>query len=134
VSDIARRLNITRGSVSINLRTLKKRGWVETDEHRLVKLSPKGLKIVHSVMAKRVIVKTFLSHVLGISESQAENRQLQNRASHQPLDGPAARALPAVSDVGSTGEPGASQTVSRVSGGVSGEPHMRRLQRPLSDR
>ena len=72
VSDIARRLNITRGSVSINLRTLKKRGWVETDEHRLVKLSPKGLKVVHSVMAKRVIVKTFLRDVLGMPESQAE--------------------------------------------------------------
>jgi Mn-dependent DtxR family transcriptional regulator len=37
-----------------------------------VKLSPKGLKVVHSVMAKRVIVKTFLSNVLGIPESQAE--------------------------------------------------------------
>jgi DtxR family Mn-dependent transcriptional regulator len=72
VSDIARRLNITRGSVSINLRTLKKRGWVETDEHRLVKLSPKGLEVVHSVMAKRLIVKTFLGDVLGIPEAQAE--------------------------------------------------------------
>ena len=72
VSDIARRLNITRGSVSINLRTLKKRGWVQTDEHRLVKLTPKGLKAVHSVMAKRVIVKTFLRDVLGIAEAQAE--------------------------------------------------------------
>lgn len=66
VSDIARRLNITRGSVSINLRTLKKRGWVQTDVHRLVKLSPKGRKVVHSVMAKRVIVKTFLCDVLGM--------------------------------------------------------------------
>jgi DtxR family transcriptional regulator, Mn-dependent transcriptional regulator len=72
VSDIARRLNITRGSVSINLRTLKKRGWVETDEHRLVKLSPKGLRVVRSVMAKRVIVKTFLRDILGIPEPQAE--------------------------------------------------------------
>jgi Mn-dependent DtxR family transcriptional regulator len=72
VSDIARRLNITRGSVSINLRSLKKRGWVETDEHRLVKLSTKGLRVVHSVMAKRVIVKTFLCDVLGIPESQAD--------------------------------------------------------------
>ena len=72
VSDIARQLNITRGSVSINLRTLKKRGWIETDEHRLVKLSPKGLRVVQSVIAKRVIVKTFLSEVLGIPESQAE--------------------------------------------------------------
>jgi Mn-dependent DtxR family transcriptional regulator len=72
VSDIARRLNITRGSVSINLRALKRRGWVETDEHRLVKLSPRGLKVVHSVSARRVIVKTFLREVLGVAEDQAE--------------------------------------------------------------
>jgi hypothetical protein len=34
VSDIARRLNITRGSVSINLRTLKKHGWVAASGRR----------------------------------------------------------------------------------------------------
>jgi len=72
VSDIARDLNITRGSVSINLRGLKKRGWVETNEHHLVKLTPKGLSVARSVMAKRVIVKTFLSDVLGLPETQAE--------------------------------------------------------------
>jgi len=72
VSDIARQLNITRGSVSINLRALKKRAWVETDDHHLVKLTPKGLKAARSVMAKRVILKAFLSDVLGVSDSQAE--------------------------------------------------------------
>jgi DtxR family Mn-dependent transcriptional regulator len=72
VSDIARKLNITRGSVSINLRTLKKRGWIETDAHRLVKLSPAGLRAVQAVMAKRVVFKTFLVEVLGVSESQSE--------------------------------------------------------------
>jgi DtxR family Mn-dependent transcriptional regulator len=72
VSDIARDLNITRGSVSINLRALKKRGWVETNEHHLVKLTPKGLSVARSVLAKRVIVKTFLSDVLGLPEAQAE--------------------------------------------------------------
>jgi Mn-dependent DtxR family transcriptional regulator len=72
VSDIARQLNITRGSVSINLRALKKRGWVETDEHHLVRLTPKGLKIVRSVLAKRLVLKTFLSDVLGIPDAQAE--------------------------------------------------------------
>ncbi|MBI3401147.1 MAG: metal-dependent transcriptional regulator [Acidobacteria bacterium] len=72
VSDIARQLNITRGSVSINLRALKKRGWVQTDAHHLVKLTPKGAKAVRSVMAKRVVLKAFLSDVLGISESEAE--------------------------------------------------------------
>ncbi|MCC7010465.1 MAG: metal-dependent transcriptional regulator [Acidobacteria bacterium] len=72
VSDIARALNITRGSVSITLRVLKKRGWVETDAHRLVKLSPAGLQIAHSVKAKRAVVKAFLTSALGLPEAQAE--------------------------------------------------------------
>lgn len=72
VSDIARQLNITRGSVSINLRALKKRAWVETDDHHLVKLTAQGLKAARAVMAKRVILKAFLSDVLDIPDSQAE--------------------------------------------------------------
>lgn len=72
VSDIARRLNITRGSVSINLRTLKKRGWVETDAHRLVKLSREGERVAQSVIAKRRILMAFLRDVLGIPEPDAE--------------------------------------------------------------
>jgi Mn-dependent DtxR family transcriptional regulator len=72
VSDIARELNITRGSVSINLRALKKRGWVDTDQHHMVKLSPKGLKAVQAVMAKKAVVKAFLGNVLNVSEPQAE--------------------------------------------------------------
>lgn len=72
VSDIARALNITRGSVSINLRVLKKRGWVETDAHRLVRLSPTGLKAAQAVMAKRVVLKRFLADILGVPEPQAE--------------------------------------------------------------
>jgi DtxR family transcriptional regulator, Mn-dependent transcriptional regulator len=72
VSDIARALDITRGSVSINLRALKKRGWVKTGEHHMVTLSPKGLKAVQAIMAKRVVVKAFLTQVLGTPEAQAE--------------------------------------------------------------
>lgn len=72
VSDIARHLNITRGSVSINLRTLKKRGLVETDEHHMVKLSDEGSRIVQGVTARKSAVKALLRHVLGMSEEQAE--------------------------------------------------------------
>ena len=64
VSDIANELGITRGSVSINLRTLKKRGFLDTDDRRLVKLSEKGLKAAQAVMAKKAVVKTFLRKVL----------------------------------------------------------------------
>lgn len=72
VSDIAKDLCITRGSVSINLRALKKRGYVITDEHRMVKLSAKGLEIVQSVKTKKASFKTFLTDVLGVSDQQAE--------------------------------------------------------------
>jgi Mn-dependent DtxR family transcriptional regulator len=72
VSDIARELTITRGSVSINLRALKKRGYVATDEHRMVKLSPKGSEIVQAIKTKKTLFKSFLIEVLGVSEQQAE--------------------------------------------------------------
>jgi len=72
VSDIARKLDITRGSVSINLRALKKRGWVMTDEHHMVALSPAGTKSVHVILAKRAVMKAFLVNVLGVPEPQAE--------------------------------------------------------------
>jgi DtxR family Mn-dependent transcriptional regulator len=72
VSDIAKDLGITRGSVSINLRALKKRGYVISDEHRMVKLSPKGIEIVQAVKARKAAFKTFLTDVLGVSEAQAE--------------------------------------------------------------
>ena len=72
VSDIARALNITRGSVSINLRALKRRSLVQTDDHRLVKLTDEGLRAARAVMAKRVVLVTFLSEVLGVPAEQAE--------------------------------------------------------------
>src|ERR1043166_4774749 len=72
VSDIARKLGITRGSVSLNLRSIKARGLVLDDEHHQVKLSPKGLKIAQGVMAKKTVLKSFLRDVLNLPEEQAE--------------------------------------------------------------
>jgi DtxR family transcriptional regulator, Mn-dependent transcriptional regulator len=72
VSDIARDLAITRGSVSINLRALKKRGLIDTDEHRMVKLTPKGTEIAQAVQGKKAAFRTFLIEVLNVSERQAE--------------------------------------------------------------
>jgi len=72
VSDIAKQLGITRGSVSLSLRTLKSRKLVATDEHRMVKLSPHGQEIVDAVLAKREALKMFLCEALGLSPEQAE--------------------------------------------------------------
>ena len=72
VSDIARQLGITRGSVSINLRNIKARGLVVEDGHRQVKLSEQGLKIAQAIMAKKNAVKAFLRDVIHVPETQAE--------------------------------------------------------------
>jgi Mn-dependent DtxR family transcriptional regulator len=72
VSDIARWLGITRGSVSINLRNIKARGLVTEDDHRQVKLSEEGLKIAQAIMAKKAVVKAFLRDVINVPEEQAE--------------------------------------------------------------
>ncbi|MEI8314726.1 MAG: metal-dependent transcriptional regulator [Verrucomicrobiota bacterium] len=72
VTDIAHDLGVTRGTVSINLRSLKKRGLVVTGENRMVKLSPVGRVIVRNVRAKKTVVKSFLTTVLGVSERSAE--------------------------------------------------------------
>jgi DtxR family Mn-dependent transcriptional regulator len=88
VSDIAKQLAITRGSVSINLRALKKRGLVETDEHRMVRLSPKGLEIVQAVQSKKEAFRTFLIDVLGVSELQAEidSCKVEHLISHETTE------------------------------------------------
>jgi DtxR family Mn-dependent transcriptional regulator len=72
VSDIARALHITRGSVSISLRPLKDAGLVLQDENRHVRLSEEGMRLVQAVKAKRQLVKRLLSEVLGLTPEMAE--------------------------------------------------------------
>lgn len=72
VTDIANDLGVTRGTVSINLRSLKKRGLVVTGESRMVKLSPRGRALVRGVRLKKAVIKSFLTTVLGVGERYAE--------------------------------------------------------------
>ena len=88
VSDIAKQLCITRGSVSINLRALKKRGYVTTDEHRMVKLSAQGTKVVQAVQSKKAAFKSFLVDVLGVEQHQAEvdSCKVEHLISHETTE------------------------------------------------
>ena len=49
VSDIARELDITRGSVSISLRPLKDAGLIIQDDNRHLRLSPSGQALVDAI-------------------------------------------------------------------------------------
>lgn len=70
--DVARYLEITRGSVSLALKTLKGRELVLEDENRFLVLSQEAQQIVEQIRARRRIVRGFLQDVLGVDPEQAE--------------------------------------------------------------
>jgi DtxR family Mn-dependent transcriptional regulator len=72
VSDVARMLEITRGSASITLKSLKNRGLVTEDDRRFLGLSEEGERIAHSIRAKRRIMRALLTDLLGVADPQAE--------------------------------------------------------------
>ena len=72
VTDIARRLNITRGSCSISLKPLKKRGLVVEDENRFLLLSERGRHIAEMVELNDELLEELFRDVLGVSPDQAE--------------------------------------------------------------
>jgi Mn-dependent DtxR family transcriptional regulator len=71
-SDVAKLLNITRGSVSISLRPLKESGLVVQDENRHLRLSPAGSALVEAIKTKRHLLRRLLHDVLEVAEPQAE--------------------------------------------------------------
>ncbi len=71
VSDIAKHLSITKGSVSTAMKHLKERGYVQEDLNRFLKLTEQGLKVVQEVEATRLVVQRFLRDALGMDEDDA---------------------------------------------------------------
>jgi DtxR family transcriptional regulator, Mn-dependent transcriptional regulator len=72
VSDVARQLNITRGSVSISLQPLKRAGLIIQDENRHLRLSEQGQALVDAIMTKRHVVQRLFVELLGVPTGQAE--------------------------------------------------------------
>lgn len=72
VSDVARRLSITRGSASITLKGLKRKGLVTYDERRFLGLSAEGAKIALSVRTRREVMNRLFREFLGVSPARAE--------------------------------------------------------------
>lgn len=71
VTDIAKELGVTKGSVSTALGNLKKRELVLEDESKFLSLSPEGHNEVHSILSSRTLLFYFLKDILGVSEDSA---------------------------------------------------------------
>lgn len=72
VSDVARRIGITRGSASITLKGLKQKGLVTEDARRFLGLSEEGRGIADSIRAKKSLMKELFVRVLDVDPEQAE--------------------------------------------------------------
>lgn len=72
ITDVATRLEITRGSVSMTLKSLEKDGLVRRDRNRFVLLTPEGQFVARTTQMKKELFKQFLTDVLGVSEEDAD--------------------------------------------------------------
>jgi len=72
VSDVAKYLQITKGSVSTAMKQLKERGYVQEDHNRFLELTKKGDQVVREIEAARLVVQKFLSDALGMDEDDAQ--------------------------------------------------------------
>lgn len=72
VTDVAKHLNITSGSASTNLKSLKLKGLIVEDDNRFLTLSKKGEDLADFVKARKGLFLKFFQVVLGVSEEQAE--------------------------------------------------------------
>jgi DtxR family Mn-dependent transcriptional regulator len=72
VTDVAKKLNITTGSASTNLKGLKNKGLIEEDDNRFLTLSTEGESIAKAIVFRNELVKEFFEKVLKVSPEQAE--------------------------------------------------------------
>lgn len=71
VSEIASKLNISKASVSVAMKTLEKKQMVFRDENRLVFLTPEGKAYAIQALDKAGIIRKFLTDVLGVKSVTA---------------------------------------------------------------
>ncbi len=71
VTDVANRLSITRGSVSITIKNLKQRGYVTQDSRGFLRLTKNGDKIVRAVQARKAVLLRFFTDILGLDVDEA---------------------------------------------------------------
>jgi len=72
VTDIAERLRVKKPSVTHALNHLSENGFLKSGPYRSVTLTPRGTTAAETLAASHRILKTFLTHILGVPEKKAE--------------------------------------------------------------
>lgn len=72
VTDVAKHLNITTGSASTNLKSLKLKGLIVEDDNRFLTLSTEGDGLARAIVSRNELLRDFLEKILKVSSEQAE--------------------------------------------------------------
>ncbi|MDP6635633.1 MAG: metal-dependent transcriptional regulator [Phycisphaerae bacterium] len=72
VRDIAAHLGVGKSSVTGAVKTLAKRGLVNYEPYQFITLTDHGRELAEEVSARHVLLRKFLSEVLGLDEETAE--------------------------------------------------------------
>ena len=70
--DIARRMNVSRASVSKALGVLREAGFVEPAYYGNVVLTPAGERRAAQIYARHELLRRYLTHILGVPPEIAE--------------------------------------------------------------
>ena len=86
--NLAKKLNITRASVSEALSKLLSRNLIEYQNKKNIRLTTKGMDIASNVYNKHLILKNFFHNVLNISEeiSEVNACQVEHIVSHEVIE------------------------------------------------
>ena len=78
VTDIAKDLDLTKGSVSTAINNLKKKGLVaEEEDSKFLLLTDLGHDEVHRILSSRTLIFYFLRDFVGVTEETAERDSCQ---------------------------------------------------------
>ncbi|HIA47666.1 MAG TPA: metal-dependent transcriptional regulator [Candidatus Hydrogenedentes bacterium] len=71
VTDVADKLEVSRGAASMSIAHLKKRGWVKEDPNRFLLLADDGRAMANIVEHNFRILSKFFGEILGLSKDTA---------------------------------------------------------------
>lgn len=72
VSDIARKLGVTKASTNSAMMTLSDKGLITNEKYREIYLTPAGLNMARFTAQKHQIIREFLMHALGVDPAVAD--------------------------------------------------------------
>jgi Mn-dependent DtxR family transcriptional regulator len=73
VSDVAKELDVTKGSASVQVKHLKEKGFVAEDDNRHLQLTEPGDEVARQVIYTRSVLIRLFSEYLGVDPEVAES-------------------------------------------------------------